>query len=349
MEPEPIFEVIAGTYEEFVIGYKFYSESGEFKLEQSFANHSHKASVRCLATKKHLLASGGADEAIHLYDMRTRQESGILSHHSGTITWLCFTPEGYHLISCSEDGSIAITRVGNWITEKQWKNAHKGKAVQCFAVHPSNKLAFSVGDDKTLRTWNLISGSKVFAFNLAKQIPRPERMFMSPEGSYLCLYNNTQLNVFDINEGELKTVIECNSKVVSGVFINDSTVCLGLSNGHLSAYDVNTQKEMWSLSTGESRVKCVANYKDFLVTGSSEGVISVFSTETSPPEHLCSVNSSCRITCMDISCLLDEPNVEPKKKKLKKSKVITKEESVKPTNGQVLCSPSNQKWTVKPI
>lgn len=45
---------------------------------------------------------------------------------SGTVTSLKFTPERGHLMSCSEDGSIAIFRVGSWQLEKVWATAHKG-------------------------------------------------------------------------------------------------------------------------------------------------------------------------------------------------------------------------------
>ena len=52
-------------------------------MEQTFATHSHLASIRSVASNKHYLASGGADEAVCLYDMRYRTENGKLVHHNG--------------------------------------------------------------------------------------------------------------------------------------------------------------------------------------------------------------------------------------------------------------------------
>jgi WD40 repeat protein len=52
-------------------------------LVQSFADHSHRASIRSVCANGKFVASGSADETIHVYDMKARKESGILLHHSG--------------------------------------------------------------------------------------------------------------------------------------------------------------------------------------------------------------------------------------------------------------------------
>lgn len=41
-------------------------------------------------------------------------------------------------------------------------------AVTSLSVHPSGKLALSVGHDGTLRTWNLVKGRQAYATNLGK-------------------------------------------------------------------------------------------------------------------------------------------------------------------------------------
>lgn len=37
-----------------------------------------------------------------------------------------------------------------------------------FDIHPSNKLALSLGQNKTLRTWNLVKGRPAYTSNLAR-------------------------------------------------------------------------------------------------------------------------------------------------------------------------------------
>ena len=42
---------------------------------------------------------------------------------------------------------------------------HRG-AVSAISVHPSGKMALSVGRDKTLRTWNLMTGKAAYITNI---------------------------------------------------------------------------------------------------------------------------------------------------------------------------------------
>ncbi|POI23392.1 hypothetical protein CIB84_012859 [Bambusicola thoracicus] len=81
----------------------------------------------------------------------------------GTITCLEFYGTA-HLLSGAEDGLICIWNTKRWECLKSIK-AHKGH-VTSLSIHPSGKLALSVGTDKTLRTWNLVEGRSAFIKNL---------------------------------------------------------------------------------------------------------------------------------------------------------------------------------------
>ncbi|KAL1129391.1 hypothetical protein AAG570_013918 [Ranatra chinensis] len=215
------FEVIVGTYEEFLLGYKFQKVGQEYKFVQSIAEHSHKSSVRAVTMHNHLLASGGADETIHLYDLVSRKETGVLMQHSGTVNCLKFTPDGAFLVSCSEDGSLAIFRVGNWVLEKVWPKAHKGEGVNSVSVHPSGKLALTVGNDSTLRTWNLVKGRRAYATNIGRKSRKPECVHWSGgEGSYYGVPYDTKLDIYSVQTAGVVHSIQLSSKVSCFTFIN---------------------------------------------------------------------------------------------------------------------------------
>ena len=104
--------------------------------------------MRTLAIPKHgvkaglLLASGGSDEHIRLYDLRRRAEAGELLYHKGTVTSLGFVGSA-HLLSGSDDGTVCIWRVYDW-SLLHVLGGHKGP-VTALAVHPSGKLALTTG------------------------------------------------------------------------------------------------------------------------------------------------------------------------------------------------------------
>lgn len=85
----------------------------------------------------------------------------LLSTHESVINHLRFTPDATHLLSASSDGSLSATRTGSWISEGLWKSPHNGKAVNHVTIHPSGKLALTLGADLTLKTWNLVRGRQV--------------------------------------------------------------------------------------------------------------------------------------------------------------------------------------------
>lgn len=72
------------------------------------------------------MASSSTDETIEIYNMIRRCHIHTILQHSGTVTSLAFTPDESHLISTSEDGSIAMFETGTWKLKKLWDKAHKG-------------------------------------------------------------------------------------------------------------------------------------------------------------------------------------------------------------------------------
>ena len=84
---------------------------------------------------------------------------------AGSITYLDFPTRSY-LVSASEDGTICLFRTRDWFLLRTLKG-HKGR-VNNFAIHPSGKLALSVGKDRALRMWDLIRGKGSASTKLGK-------------------------------------------------------------------------------------------------------------------------------------------------------------------------------------
>lgn len=89
----------------------------------------------------------------------------LFIHSLGSITYLTF-PSRSHLLSASEDGTLSLFHARDWTVLRTLKG-HKGR-VNCVAVHPSGKLALSVGKDRTLRMWDLMRGKGSASTKLGK-------------------------------------------------------------------------------------------------------------------------------------------------------------------------------------
>ncbi|KAJ8713370.1 hypothetical protein PYW07_013740 [Mythimna separata] len=294
-------ELIVGTYEGFLLGYSIRTEDAIMKLKQTFATHSHTASVRCMSIGGKFLASGGTDDKVVVIDLKTRKEHTVLMNHDGTINTVAFTNNGTHLLTGSDDGSIIVTRTGNWQIEKIWKKAHGGLPVTAIAVHPSDKLALSVGGDKTLRTWNLIKGRPAFTINLAsKGVLLPTEIKFSPGGDRFSLVSQQSVDVWTISKAGVEKRITCNSKPTSVQWLTDERLFVGLENGNVITLTVS-DTEALTYKAHKQRVKSLHYENEMLYSASSTGELKVWSVEDSKLVELCSCNAACRVTCVTLN------------------------------------------------
>ena len=110
------YEILLGTYEAFVLGYKL-NDDPKPKLQTSIADHAHAASIRCLAASDKFMITAGGDEIVKIFNLRNRTEHGSLTHSEAMINAMKFYDKKY-LITCAEDGKVCIIRTGTWKVEK---------------------------------------------------------------------------------------------------------------------------------------------------------------------------------------------------------------------------------------
>lgn len=208
--PPRSFKIITGSYEKLLYGL-----SGTLTpspdaphgytvaLAASFIFPAHVSCIKAVAASPNggkWLATGSADEIIKVWDLRRRKEVGGLMHHEGSITSLAF-PTRSHLLSASEDGTLTLFRARDWAVLRVLKG-HRGR-VNAFSVHPSAKVALSVGRDGTLRMWDLMRGKGCASTKLGKE---GERVVWSKKGSVFAVQAGKGVDVYDTKMEHLHTI-----------------------------------------------------------------------------------------------------------------------------------------------
>lgn len=119
------------------------------------------------------------------------------------------------MFSGSEDGNVCVWNTRTWECEKTLK-AHVG-GVTAISVHPSGKLALTVGKDRALKTWNLIKGRTAYVTNI-KGVA--DAVTWSPDGTHYAVAINQVVNVYEVKSAGIKRSIDFKKAICSVLFLN---------------------------------------------------------------------------------------------------------------------------------
>lgn len=276
-------------------------------MYQSFSTHSHTSSIRSITVNGKYAASGAADDRICLYDLEKRREIDELYVHDGTINVLQFVPDGSYLISCGADGKIAFIKSSNWKVDKVFEKAHKGSSVSFLSVHPSGKLALSIGGDMILRTWNLVNGRQAFATSLKNKSFGNCVDFVqwSITGEYFLVSGKDVVEVWSTEKAEVISTKKCEEKPTAICWLTDSDILVGMENGKLLFFNWEDESEEATLCEiyESSRVKAMKYINGFLVTASSSGELNLWKVIINNKveiDMICGIDVGCRLICLDI-------------------------------------------------
>ncbi|OWF46043.1 p21-activated protein kinase-interacting protein 1-like [Mizuhopecten yessoensis] len=312
-------EVIVGTYDEVLLGYKIITDAEEYQFDQSFTDHTHTGCIKTLSvSKKGILASGGTDETVRLINLKKRTELGSLVQHSGTVTCLKFH-HGSHLFSTSEDGTIAIWKYFTWECLKTLRG--HTSTVNCISIHPSGKLALSVGRDKTLRTWNLITGRSAYTTNIKQEA---SLVVWSLNGNHYAVVFSTKIDIYNTQTAEVISSVKTTQRVNDLAFISTTVIVYGGEGGQLYFYNIINKMTLHSLDTQTNRVRAMSivpapvkegeesnENNHWLFTASSDGHIKIFQVQMAEDKVdtslVISHNTTFRLTCMAVSLFKSKP------------------------------------------
>lgn len=114
-------------------------------------------------------------------------------------------------------------------------------SVHSVALHPSGKLALSVGKDKTLKMWNLLKGRLGFTINTQKPA---EVVQWSSRGTRFGYVADTILKVFDSESTEEVRAIESKRRINTFVFHGEDLVVLGHEDSLVTVHRIHDGKKV---------------------------------------------------------------------------------------------------------
>ncbi|OLL24609.1 p21-activated protein kinase-interacting protein 1-like [Neolecta irregularis DAH-3] len=306
------FRVVTGCYERVLHGYDVKIVDGKSTVFLPvFIFSAHLGPIKCVAAKGRYLATGGSDEIIKLHDLKKRKDLGSLISHSGAITSIYFPFRG-HMLSTSEDGKMIIWSTKNWDPQEILKG-HKG-SVNDVAIHPSGKIALSVGRDRTMRLWNMMTGRKA---NVQKIEYEGLCVKWNREGDKFALMSIGKVAVYNmvcprfsawVNLQEILKVLEIdtNTRLHAMEYYNHinhgEVILVACEDRSVKMYNSKNGKLLLEFSGHSSRVKTFGIVRvlevDFLVTATSSGDITIW--DINAQKLLGKHETLARLTCLSI-------------------------------------------------
>ncbi|XP_050369836.1 uncharacterized protein LOC126787960 [Argentina anserina] len=332
--------LIAGTYDRYVWGFKLKPQNTDpnsktLTLTPLFTYPSHLSAITSLATAGSVAASGGSDDTIQLYDLSRSTSIGSLSDHSATVTSLSFFTRPdlsvpLNLVSGDADGSFCIFEADPFVLLKSLK-PHK-KAINDLSLHPSGKLALTVGKDECLAMINLVRGRRSFYCRLGKAASLVD---FNGSGDKFYLATEEKVTVHEAEDAKLVCEMENPKRVLCAEPAENGLLFTGGEDRGITAWDTNSGKVAYHIEDAHSaRVKGIVvvksssgevdNEDPYLVaSGSSDGVIRVWdvrmAVKDNKPNPLAEANTKSRLICLAGSAVksFKQPELRKRAKKMK--------------------------------
>lgn len=242
---------------------------GKEKELDLLTGHTGSVTVIAFSPDGKILASGGKEGTIRLWDVVTGEQKKQLTGHKWTISSLAFSPDGQTLASAiGHEAEMIPPQIGIEIDIKLWNidtgevaatfRGH-GKDITSLAFSPDGKTLASSGKDSKVLLWNVATGRNTMLLT-----EHDENVFyigFSPDGKTIATGSwDDTVKLWDATIGSLKnTIIEKGFVGVSSVAFSpkDSTIAVG---GHdiIRLWDLQTKTHIRSFKGHGGNISSIA-------------------------------------------------------------------------------------------
>jgi len=202
--------------------------------------HIGKVNSVCFHPAGSLIASGGDDKAVQIFNLNHQQVEKILQGHQAVIWCVTFSPDGQLLASGSFDEMVRL-----WEVESgQCLHVLSGhtNALTTIVFHPLLPFIATASSDGLVKVWSVETGHCDLTLSDHQNIVMG--VAFSPDGQTFASGSyDTTIRIWDVASWQCRAVLQANSLVHSVAFSPDGqTLVSGGDNGTLQLWDVATEQ-----------------------------------------------------------------------------------------------------------
>ncbi|WVZ72535.1 hypothetical protein U9M48_020975 [Paspalum notatum var. saurae] len=241
------------------------SAKGYILREISSAQASTSSVLCChFSSDGKLLATGGHDKKVFLWNSETLKQKSILEEHSQPISDVRFSPSTLRLATSSYDKTVRV-----------WDSDNPGYSIRTFTGHSASVMSLdfhpnkddlicSCDGDNEIRFWSIKHGNIVRIFKGGSGQLR----FQPRYGGYLATASESVVSILDVETQACMRRFESHTK-------NVDSLCWDPTGEYVVSVSEDTVKslELWDMS--ENRSMTIAAHDSLIsaVASSSSGLV----------------------------------------------------------------------------
>ncbi len=226
------------------------------------------------------LASGGADNAIKIWQVATGRELRALTGHSGHVKSLALSFNGQWLASGSNDRTVKVWNVatGHELFTLQGHTA----SIEALVFSPDNRWLASGSVDKTIKIWDLTNGKELRTLN--NHTAWVIALAFSGDGKFLASGSaDTTVNLWETSSWrDVRTLRKHTGKVTALAFSSDNNwLASASSDGTVCLWPSGSDHERFAARHNASGVLALAfGSGGLLISAHSDGGIEFWDIAT---------------------------------------------------------------------
>jgi WD40 repeat protein len=206
-----------------------------------------------------ILASGGYDNRIRLWDPNTGREVRILEGHTSYVNCIAISADGKWLASGSQDKDLRLWDVETGKERRRFQG--HSAPIERLALSPDGTVLASSCHGGTLRLWDTEMGKEIRSLPIDKGY-RVLAMTFTPDSKHFAFNNRSDqgIQLVDVAEGKLiRTFLGHKDAVNQLIFSADGATLFSAGSDHtIRAWDVPSGKERRRYGDEKMTVRCLA-------------------------------------------------------------------------------------------
>ena len=252
----------------------------------------HTRDVRALAFTHDgkTLATGGGDRSIRLWNVATRQQTGVLQETSGPndpkaetagLLAVAYSPDGNSVAAASDDGRVSIYGLAPTGPLRSWI-AH-ADAAAALVYSPDGRTLVSGGYDKVVKIWNPATGELIRTLDGHKSWVMS--LAFSHDGQTLASGSyDRSIRLWNVADGTERSKLAGHTAAVRALAFshNDKLLASGSADHTVRLWDPASGQEQATLTGHTGSVRGVAFAPDdrLLASGGEDQAIKLWNVDS---------------------------------------------------------------------